>query len=163
MKLLDKLSIRTLSLITHKLILSLLLINFLVLIFLPLIISSVISVDIGNGYSSLFVNKQLYYYFLVLLYIAGIIAMIILNDLRLLFKSSLDENVFIQLNVHRLGRMAIMTFLISLLFLSKVFIVNSIMTMIVVFAFFMAAVFCLVLTLLFDQAVHYKEENDLTI
>lgn len=163
MKLTNKVSIITISSITHKLILLLLFINFLTLVFLPWIISSVISVDIGNGYSSLFINKPLYYYFLIILYIAGIIALIILNDLRLLFKSCLDEDVFVTVNVKRLGRMSIMAFLIAFLFLTKVFIVNSIMTMIVVFAFFMASVFCLVLTLLFDQAVHYKEENDLTI
>lgn len=163
MKLNDKLSIKTISSITHKLILFLLLINFLILAFLPWIITQVISIDIGNGYTSLFINKPLFYYFLIILYIAGIIALIILNDLRLLFKSCLDEDVFIQVNVHRLGRMAVMAFLISLIFLTKVFVVNSIMTMVVVFAFFMASIFCLVLALLFDQAVHYKEENDLTI
>lgn len=163
MKLSDKLSIITISSLTHKLILLLLLINFLTLVFLPLIISRVISIDIGNGYTSLFVNKPLFYYFLVLLYIVGIIALVILNDLRLLFKSCLEFDVFTHVNVNRLGRMAIMAFIISFLFLTKVFVVNSIMTIIVVFVFFMASVFCLVLTLLFDQAVHYKEENDLTI
>lgn len=163
MKVLTKLSLVTITSITHKLILLLISINILALCFLPMIISRVILLDIGNGYESLFVNKPLYYYFLIVLYLAGILALLILNDLRLLFKSCQEEDVFTYVNVKRLGRMAIMSFFISLVFLSKVFTVNSIMTMVVVFAFFMASVFCLVLTLLFNQAVEYKEENDLTI
>ena len=163
MNLTNKLSIITISSITHKLILILIGLNILVLAFLPWFITSVITIDIGNGYESLLVNKPMYYYFLGILYVAGIIALVILNDLRLLFSSCLAEDVFTQVNVNRLGRMAIMAFLISIVFFTKVLVVNSIMTMVVVFAFFMAAVFCLVLTLLFDQAVHYKEENDLTI
>lgn len=163
MGIIEKLSLVKVSGVTHKLILLLLAFNVAVLAGLPLIVQWVIRVDIGSGYVSVLYLKPMYYYFLGILYFAGGLALIILNDLRLLLSSCIREDVFVRPNVVRLLRMAICTGVIALVFMTKIFIVNSIMTMVVVFVFFMASVFCLVLTLLFDQAVHYKMENDLTI
>ena len=155
MKLLKPSSLKTVSNITHKLILILIAVDLLSILALPVLVREVLLIDIGRGYESIIANRPLYMYFLGLLYIVAILGFLILNNLRKLFVTCLEENVFIKSNVTRLFRMAIEAGLITLAFLTKVFVVNSIMTMLVVFAFFMAAVFCLVLTLLFDQAVTY--------
>lgn len=163
MRLYDKISIPFISKITYVLITSLLMLNVLILVTLPWIISNVIKIEIGYGYASIEQNFNMYIYFLLILYVSGSCALLILNDLRLIFKSCIKEEVFIRSNVTRLYRMALITTIIAVLFFSKIFVVNSIMTMIIVFVFFMASVFCFIISLLFDQAVDYKEEIDLTI
>ncbi|QRN86689.1 DUF2975 domain-containing protein [Clostridia bacterium] len=159
----EKISLKAVSTITYALIIFLMLMTTIILGGLPWIIKSIVTVDIGSGYQPIIASPGLYRYFLFFLYTAGVLAFLILNDLRRLFKSCLLEQIFVKENVSLLLRMAILTFLITVLFLTKVFVVNSLMTMAVSFVFFMASVFCLVLTLLFDRAVQYKLENDLTI
>jgi hypothetical protein len=159
----EKISLKTVSTVTYALIIFLMLMTLVILGGLPWIIKSIVTIDIGSGYQPIIASPGLYRYFLIFLYTAGLLAFLVLNDLRRLFRSCLTDNVFVKENVKLLLRMAITTFLITLLFLTKVFVVNSLMTMAVVFIFFMASVFCLVLTLLFDRAVQFKLENDLTI
>jgi len=163
MRLYDKISIPFVSRIIYGMVMGLLLLNIVVLATLPWIISRVIRIEIGYGYASIEHSFGMYVYFLTMLYLSGGCAFLILNDLRLIFKSCIQEEVFIRANVTRLYRMTIFIFIIAVIFFSKLFVVNSIMTMIIVFVFFMADVFCFVIALLFDQAVDYKEEIDLTI
>lgn len=163
MRLYDKFSIPLISKVSHLLISGLLILNVITLLTLPLLVSKIIRVEIGYGYASIREDFKVYVYFLVILYISGACALIILNDLRMIFKSCMKEEVFNRGNVTRLYRMALVTGTIALIFFTKLFVVNSIMTMIIVFVFFMASVFCFIISLLFDQAVDYKEENDLTI
>ena len=54
-------------------------------------------------------------------------------------------------------------FVIAVLFLIKVFILPTPATFIIVLTFFIAGIFSHVLSLVFSEAVRYKEENDLTI
>lgn len=159
----EKIPMTFVAKLTHILILLLECVAIITLIFLPPIVRSVIQYEIGSGYAALGPEHPLYMYFLVLLYISGILAFLVLDELRKIFKSCVLEDVFVQKNVSRLLRLAIFTFVISLVFFSKVFVVNSVMTVVIVFVFFMASVFCLVLALLFNEAIHIKEENDLTI
>lgn len=163
MRLYDKFSIPLISKVTYILITALLVLNIVVLATLPWLVSKIIKIEIGYGYAGIQENFKVFVYFLVILYMSGSGALVILNDLRMIFKSCIREEVFIRGNVTRLYRMALLTGLIALVFFSKIFIVNSIMTMIIVFVFFMASVFCFIISLLFDQAVDYKEEIDLTI
>jgi hypothetical protein len=163
MRVSEKISLRFVATLTHKLIVFLLGLNLVALAILPSLVKSIIRIELGSGYASIFMDKKMFYFFLVILYLAGIFAFLILNELRKLLKSCLTDNIFVDENVKRLLRMAVESFLISLIFIAKVFVVNSIMTMVVVFVFFMASVFCLVVSLLFDQAVHYKKDVDLTI
>jgi len=162
-KIIEKISLKAVSRVTYILIMMIMMLNLVVLGFLPVIVGKIFMYDIGIGYLSIVNYRSIYYYFLLVLYLSGGIAFIFLNDLRLIFYSCLNENVFIKENVKRLLRMAVCTFAIASIFLTKIFVVNSFMTMLVVMVFFMAAAFCLVLTLVFDQAVQYKLENDLTI
>lgn len=163
MRLYDKFSIPLISKVTYVLITALLALNLITLVTLPWLVSKIIKVEIGYGYAGIQQNFKVYVYFLVILYMSGACALIILNDLRMIFKSCIREEVFIRGNVTRLYRMALITGIIAVIFFTKTFIVNSIMTMIIVFVFFMASVFCFIISLLFDQAVDYKEEIDLTI
>ncbi len=163
LRLVEKIPMTFVAKLTHILILLLEFTALVTLVFLPPIVKTVLRYEIGSGYAMLGPEHPLYMYFLVLLYISGILAFLVLDELRKIFKSCILEDVFIHKNVSRLLRLAILTFVISLVFFSKVFVVNSVMTVVIVFVFFMASVFCLVLTLLFNQAIQIKEENDLTI
>ena len=163
MRLSERFSLKGMSSITHKLILALMGFNILVLLTLPMLVQRILLTDLGYGYSATMTVKAMYLYVLVLLYLGGIMAFIVLNDLRLIFKSCLLEDVFNKVNIKRLERMATTLFFIFAIFTTKIFIVNSFMTMIIVFVFFMASIFCFVLALVFDKSVLYKEEIDLTI
>lgn len=102
-------------------------------------------------------------YFMVILYITGIASFIILNEMRRIFDSLEEKNPFIFRNVVSLKRMSICAFVIAIVYVSKVLIYNSIMTMLVVLVFFLAGLLTLVLSEVFKKAVKYKEEIDLTV
>lgn len=108
-------------------------------------------------------GDKMYYYILIILYIAGVCAIIVLNELRKIFKTCSLENPFIIENVRSLRLISTMSLIITVLFFTKVWVINSFFTMIVVFIFLLATLFCYVLAELFENAVHYKAENELTI
>ncbi|SHJ64931.1 Protein of unknown function [Dethiosulfatibacter aminovorans DSM 17477] len=116
-----------------------------------------------NWIQSVFYSQALYYGLIAILYITGILSVLILDTLRKLFTTMEDANPFIRKNVMALRRMGIYAFIIGAAYVSKIFFLNSFMTMIAVFIFFIAGIFCIVLADLFNQAIKYKEENDLTI
>lgn len=104
-----------------------------------------------------------YYYIMVILYIAGVCTLVVLNELRKMFRTCHSDDPFIPENVKSLHRIGWMCFTIMVLFATKIFVLNSFFTMIFVFVFSLATAFCYVLAHLFDSAVQYKSENDLTI
>lgn len=108
-------------------------------------------------------NKSITNYLMGILYITGIISLIILNEMRKIFNTLEAKNPFIYENVRSLKNMSICAIIISFVYISKVFIYNSIMAMLVVLVFFLASLLALVLSEVFKKAVKYKEENDLTI
>lgn len=108
-------------------------------------------------------GNKMYYYILIMLYIAGFCAIVVLNELRKIFKTCSLDNPFITQNVRSLRIIGIMSLVITLLFSTKIFIINSFFTMIVVFIFLLATLFCYVLAELFKSAIQYKAENELTI
>lgn len=131
-----------------------------VLITLPWLVNWYVTFDITFNIPD---ASKLYYYILAILYISGICAIIILNELRKIFKTCALDNPFIIENVTSLMRICLMCIVITIVYLTKIFIINSFFTMIVVFIFMMAMVFCYVLAQLFESAVSFKAENDLTI
>ena len=98
----ERISLKAVSTVTYALIIFLMLMNLVVLAGLPWIIRSIVTVDIGSGYTPIIYSAGLYRYFLVFLYIAGILAFLILNELRKIFRSCLVEDVFVLDNVRRL-------------------------------------------------------------
>lgn len=131
-----------------------------VLIFLPSIAKWYIKMDVTFH---IIEGQQVYYYILVILYIAGICSIVVLNELRKIFKTCYNDNPFIIQNVNSLKLISSMSFIITIIFASKIVVINSFFTMIVVFVFILATLFCYVLAELFESAVMYKAENELTI
>jgi len=106
---------------------------------------------------------QMYAFFLTILYILGICLLIILNELRVIFNSLEQNDPFIMRNVTALKRIFIISLIICIIFLVKIFVSNSIMTIVALFVFFVAMLFSLVLGEVFKKAVEYKQDHDLTI
>ena len=87
----------------------------------------------------------------------------ILGQLRKMMKTVICDDCFVWQNVKSLEIMSVCSFSISILFILKVFFVPTPATLIIILVFFIAALFCIVLSCVFRQAINYKEENDLTI
>ena len=78
-------------------------------------------------------------------------------------KNSDTENCFVDNNTKSLRIMGKVSFLIVILFAVKCVLLPTPATFIIVLTFFIAGLFSHVLSLVFAEAVNYKEENDLTI
>jgi hypothetical protein len=95
--------------------------------------------------------------------IAGVFALVILWELRQMFRTVILEDPFVKGNVISLKRMGICAFIISASMAARLFFVITPAAMVLVAVFLIAGLFSLVLSYVFDQAVTYKQENDLTI
>ena len=84
---------------------------------------------------------------------SGILALMIVRELRRMFGTVLEDNAFIMENADSLKRMGKFSF----------FLASTPATVVVIIVFSIAGLFCFVLCQVFEQAVRYKEENDLTI
>lgn len=102
-------------------------------------------------------------FFLIAIYISGILALVVLNELRKIFKSCVMETPFIMSNVVSLKRIGFSASIIAMVFIAKAFVFLTILTLIVIFTFSLAALFCFVLADVFEEAVNHKAEIDLTI
>lgn len=107
--------------------------------------------------------KKYYIPFCIIFMIAGVFALAILWDLRNMFKTVIKENPFVRENVRSLKRMGACAFIIAVVMSIRLFFVITPAAMVLVAVFLVAGLFSLVLSLVFDQAVTYKQENDLTI
>lgn len=97
------------------------------------------------------------------LLISGLASVYILWELRLIFKTLVKTNPFTLQNVTALRKMAIASFVITATYIGKCVFWFTLATAIIVIIFAIAGLFCLVLADVFQQAVVYKEENDLTV
>ncbi len=95
--------------------------------------------------------------------IAGVLAILIIWELRKMFQSVLDDDCFIRENVVSLKRMGTYSFLIALVTCSRIFLYLTPAVVVVILVFVIAGLFSRVLARVFDKAVTYKLENDLTI
>lgn len=115
---------------------------------------------VGNYFS---VFRRFYLPFCIIFIIAGVFALVILWELRSIFKTVIHENPFIIENVKSLKRMGVCSFVISACMAIRLLVVITPAAMVLVAVFLIAGLFSLVLSQVFDQAVNYKLENDLTI
>jgi len=99
----------------------------------------------------------------IIFILAGIFALAILLELRRMFKTVINENPFIRENVISLKKMGFYAFIIAVLMGIKLFFTVTFTTLVLILVFIIAGLFSLVLSQVFDQAVTYKVENDLTI
>lgn len=104
-----------------------------------------------------------YYSLCLILFLSGIFAVLILQQLRKMFRSVLNDDCFIRENVESLNKMSIYSFFIAIITACRVFIYTTPAVFIVILVFVIAGLFSRVLAGVFDKAVTYKLENDLTI
>lgn len=129
--------------------------GMVVTLFVPLIISWY-----GN-YNTYFSKNALQ--LSVIFVLSGIFAVLIIRELRKLFKSVLANDCFIRSNVASLNRMGTYSFFIALITGCRLFLYITPAVIIVILVFVIAGLFSKVLSQVFDTAVTYKLENDLTI
>ena len=111
-----------------------------------------------NGYFA-----QYYVQLVVLFVLSGILAELILYELRRMFRTVLANDCFVEANVKSLNRMGTYSFLIALVTAGRLFLYLTPAVMIIILVFVIAGLFSKVLSQVFDRAVAYKLENDLTI
>ena len=130
--------------------------GFVVLITLPATIKF-----LGKYYSSVITKN-----FTLMLFvfgISGILGILIIGQLRRMMRTVIEDSCFVYGNVESLHKMAMMSIGIVIMFIFKLFFVPTPTTGIIILVFFIAALFSQVLADVFEKAVNYKEENDLTI
>ena len=114
-----------------------------------------------GSYNDLFV---IYYWPLVVIFfLSGVLAILLIVELRKMFDKVLAENCFVRENVKSLHKMGTYSFLIALLTAFRLFLYLTPAVLIIILVFVIAGLFSKVLAGVFDRAVSYKEENDLTI
>ncbi|MCM1144669.1 MAG: DUF2975 domain-containing protein [Blautia sp.] len=119
------------------------------------------SIRIYGKYNSYFRGN--YYSLLVVFFLAGIFAVLIIRELRKMFLSVLKDDCFIRENVKSLEKMSVYSFFIAVIMACRLFIYITPAVLILILVFVIAGLFSKVLSQVFDKAVTYKLENDLTI
>lgn len=104
-----------------------------------------------------------YYSLCVIFFLSGIFAILIIQQLRKMFCSVINDNCFIKENVISLEKMSIYSFFIAVITACRLFIYLTPAVLIIILVFVIAGLFSKVLAGVFDKAVTYKTENDLTI
>lgn len=99
----------------------------------------------------------------IIYFVLGILAIAILGELRKIFRTVLADNCFVMENVVSLQRMGTYSFMIAAVSLVRSILYLTIAMAVVILVFVIAGLFSKVLAFVFERAVNYKEENDLTI
>ena len=99
----------------------------------------------------------------VLYMASGALALLLVRELRRMFATVLADDAFVMENAASLKRMGKCSFLIAFLSVLRLFVACTPATAVVIIVFLIAGLFCFVLCLVFEQAIRYKQENDLTI
>ena len=99
----------------------------------------------------------------ILFTISGMFAVLVIFELRKMFKTVIADDCFIIENVTSLRRMGTYSFLIALITALRLIMYITPGVIVVVLVFLIAGLFSKVLSLVFDKAITYKLENDLTI
>jgi len=108
-------------------------------------------------------SSENYNFLLGFLYITGVVCLVLVNEIRKIFKTLNRRNPFMLDNVKSLNRVGVACFIIAAAYLVKIFFYNSVLTAIITMVFIIAGLFSVVLAEVFRQAIEVKEENDLTI
>lgn len=107
--------------------------------------------------------RQNYISVVVIFAIMGILALLLLNELRKMFRTVLNENCFVFENVASLRRMGDISFFIAAMSVVRCVVYLTVSMLVIILVFLIAGMFSKVLAMVFEEAVRYKEENDLTI
>lgn len=99
----------------------------------------------------------------IIYFVLGVSACVLLRELRRIFRTVLKENCFVQENVVSLNKMGNWSFFIALMSVVRSIVYMTIAMLVVILVFIIAGLFSKVLAYVFREAVQYKEENDLTV
>ncbi len=99
----------------------------------------------------------------IIYFVLGVSACVLIRELRRIFRTVLLENCFVQENVASLRKMGNWSFFIALMSVVRSIVYATPAMAVVVLVFVIAGLFSKVLSDVFEQAVQYKEENDLTV
>lgn len=120
-----------------------------------------VTIRIYGRYNSYFAE---YWIPLVCLFgVSGVLALLTLLELRRMFRTVLDGDCFIRENVRSLKRMGTYSFCIAAVTAGRLLLYLTPAVLVVILVFVIAGLFSKVLAQVFDAAVSYKLENDLTI
>ena len=104
-----------------------------------------------------------YWPMLIIFGLSGICGLIIVYQLRKMMKTVVKRECFVDNNTKSLSTMGKVSFVITVLFIVKCILLPTPASFVIVLTFFIAGGFSHVLSLVFEEAVRFKEENDLTI
>lgn len=107
--------------------------------------------------------RDYYLFQTVLFFISGVFACLIVYELRRMIQSVERENCFVMQNVKSLKRMGSYSFIIAAATSARIWLYWTPGVFVVILVFVIAGLFSKVLAGVFEQAVGYKQENDLTI
>lgn len=99
----------------------------------------------------------------VIYFVLGVAALVLVRELRKIFKTVLEEDCFVQENVISLQKMGNWSFFIAVMSVVRCIVYMTVAMGVVILVFVIAGLFSKVLAYVFEEAVRYKEENDLTI
>ena len=99
----------------------------------------------------------------ILFFAAGALAVLIIGELRKMFRTVLQQNCFVKENTESLKKMGKYSIAITVVTAIRLFYTITPSTVVIMIVFFIAGLFSFVLSKVFQQAVSYKEENDLSI
>lgn len=94
---------------------------------------------------------------------SGVMALLIISELRKIFKTVIAEDCFVCENVTRLNKMGNYSFVISAITVIRSFFYITPASIVIIIVFVVASLFSKVLACVFDKAVAYKLENDMTV
>ena len=99
----------------------------------------------------------------IIYFVLGIAAIVILRELRKMFKTVVNNDCFVKENVVSLDKMCKWSFFIVLMSIVRTVVYVTPAMLVVILVFTIAGLFSKVLSFVFEEAVGYKEENDFTI
>lgn len=99
----------------------------------------------------------------IIYFVLGVAALVLIGELRRIFRTVLNEDCFVMENVTSLRKMGNWSFFIAGMSVVRSIVYLTVAMSVVVLVFVVAGLFSKVLAMVFEEAVRYKEENDLTI
>lgn len=99
----------------------------------------------------------------IIYFVLGIAAIVILRELRRIFKTVINKDCFVRENVVSLDKMCKWSFFIVLMSIVRTIVYVTPAMLVIILVFTIAGLFSKVLSFVFEEAVGYKEENDFTI
>lgn len=131
---------------------------------LGLFVTIFLSVILKKYFNWYFGNNTTYYWaYIAILTPCGVCSLNILWQLSCIMDTIHNKNPFIIKNVICLKRIALSSFGIAILFFILLFFQATVLTFVIAYIFLIAGISSLVFGGLFQKAVDYKNENDLTI